>query len=86
MIHIYSQEIVNTIFHIAFRDARDAVPEYHPSNTGEGILDRLARAEVPRPSPRHGDARAARKIYSGARFFLRCQDNLGPDPFENSST
>ena len=67
------------IYKLAVKDAEDDIPERHACNTGSTLLVRMP-GNTYRTSPRHGDAKFARSLYTAYRFFLETEE----DTEENS--
>lgn len=67
------RRFISAVVEAAFFDASEGVAEYDPRNSGERLIGRLNLAQH-RISPRNGDAKYARSIYTAARWLYKTEE------------
>lgn len=66
------EQFILAVFDAAIADANDGVPEYDQHNTRERLPERLNLGRF-RQSPRRGDGKYARSIYTAARWLYKTE-------------
>jgi hypothetical protein len=70
-----SRNFVLAICDAAITDAQEGIGEYNKRNTGEVLMERLNLRHF-RASPRNGDSKYARSIYTAVRFLYETNQEM----------
>lgn len=67
-----TRSFISAIVEAAIYDVEQGIPEYDKRNSGERLLSRLDLARF-RTSPRNGDGKYARSLYTAAHWLYRTE-------------
>jgi hypothetical protein len=70
------KQFVLAVTDAAITDVQSGIPERHPTNTGDRLVDRLNLRAI-RAEPRNGDAKYARSLYTAAYFLYETEKHSG---------
>lgn len=65
----FTKRVAGAVAELVLADVRHNVPERHASNSGKMLEQRIEDSGISLPSPRNGDPKALRQLYSALYWF-----------------